>query len=260
MLPFIQSISAEDVSRVSKGMLWVIAENFIPHHKLSPENDVQLTVNKYSRTIEELEFQRDFLVRKELQLEKVIDAKVIEIKKLMKAGKKRAAKVVLKSKKLKEAAWDRTCQQTLNLDVMIDMLSDLITNAEVMGSHEKNNEEVRKILKKFDLQKAQDTLDQTKELCDDIEEVNAVVAQNTTNMEYDDGALDDELNAIVNGESMEDLGEVNVVVEQEVNKIETQLKNIQVPKKKVTGDADKEMKEFASELRKPIAILSTTKN
>jgi hypothetical protein len=138
----------------------------------------------------EIRRTRTKLRKYQKQIEKETEQLNTKIKKLIKAGKKSQAKAILRLRKLRETALERTDSQILKLEQMISTIAQSEFNAEMVQSIETGNTALESLHKIMSLDYVEDVMEQADEFQAMNDEISDLIAGSGYAVDEDDVAAD----------------------------------------------------------------------
>jgi len=174
-------------------------------------------------TIERLE-------KREAHLEKQINTLLKEAKARNKKGDKKGALYRLKKKKLLEKELQSLCDKKLNLERNIIALDSAIVNQNMMGTMSAVKNTLAAEMKKADVDKVDEVMDDMADLMDQQNEINEALG-NPMGEDYDEDELADELADLEDEIELED---------QEENEVKMMDEDIGTTESKELEDLNRE--------------------
>eukprot|EP00484_Ammonia_sp_Unknown_P021777 CAMPEP_0197028088 /NCGR_PEP_ID=MMETSP1384-20130603/7870_1 /TAXON_ID=29189 /ORGANISM="Ammonia sp." /LENGTH=226 /DNA_ID=CAMNT_0042457035 /DNA_START=149 /DNA_END=829 /DNA_ORIENTATION=+ len=130
--------------------------------------------------------QRDRLIKYEKEMQKKIDRETEMCKKLLKAGKRDQAKLALRKKKYQQNLLEKTRNQLLNIEELIENVEAAQMQQEVFKAMQVGTDLLQKINSEMSIEEVEQLMDDTAEAIAYQQELNDLLSQDLTAADEDD--------------------------------------------------------------------------
>lgn len=151
-------------------------------------------VDQHDRAMLDLKVQRDKLNIYLEKMEDLISKEVANAKLLLQQGKKEKAKLFLKKKRMQETMLERSLNQVLNIEEMINSIEFAKLQTKVFEGLKQGNAALKEIQGQIDLDELDKIMDETQEAAEFQKEMDAILSKAMS--AEDDAAVDEELRKI----------------------------------------------------------------
>ncbi|KAH3681863.1 hypothetical protein WICPIJ_007169 [Wickerhamomyces pijperi] len=199
-------------------------------------------INSQDKAIFQLKLQKDKLKQYERRTTQLINSETLQVKLLLREGRKDAAKTLLKRSKYQATLLENVNNQILNLDNLIHNIEFKIIEKEFLKGLSQGNETLAKLNRELNVNDVTKLIDEVNENIEYQNEIDELLSNSIVGKDYED-EIDEELQALEREYQVKNLPEA---VSGEIND------SVAVTPEKVTDDTQNKQKQKQENTPQPM--------